>query len=70
MKVGDHLKFAAWLSGFYEVQQRLKDLLGFLTHQDRATDHPADCLGIVRRAATESTPSPMAASQAFVLRFI
>jgi hypothetical protein len=70
MKAGEHLKFAAWWGGIYEVQQRLKDLLGFLTHPDRAEDHSADCLGIARRAATESTPSPMTAFQAFALRFI
>jgi hypothetical protein len=70
MKTGEHLKFAAWWGGFYEVQQRQKDPLGFLTHTDRAKDHPADCIGIARRAATDSTPSPMTAFQAFVLRFI
>jgi hypothetical protein len=70
MNGGDHLKFSAWCGGFYEVQQRLKDPLGYLTHPDHALDQLEHCLGIARRAATDSTPSPMAASQASALRFI
>jgi hypothetical protein len=70
MKVGEHLKFSAWWGGFYEVQQRLKDPLGYLTHPDHALDQIGYCLGIARRAATDSTTSPMAAFQAFALQFI
>jgi hypothetical protein len=70
MKAGEYLKSVARWGRFYEVQQRQKDHLGFLTHPDHALDQLEHCLGIARRAATDSTPSPMAASQASALRFI